>query len=296
MFGAPKTITAGLLAALVFGSLACVPDSVRAEPMFEPKNLHAAMVEVPADTARLYNDASRQARNVVEGEHLHFPEQDRRYVLLAIPASPLPKQQFLDEYRRLEVRVDGKQRIRLVDHPRLFSRKLDDAEYIRGVPTFVPEEAFPSRFAGEAHDFELLRDGVRIFGPVRWLVPDDRTGPIVAAVRGGPGKGEVTIELEKIDFRMMALVVYLDARFGDPIGVEQVLPDGQAAPLTVRTVGNDVIGDHSIFREAYVEGFTAGFARNLSVRLRFTQSGRGYFGAVGQILTTYDGNRVIDVP
>ncbi|MDT8320409.1 MAG: hypothetical protein RQ826_07765 [Xanthomonadales bacterium] len=264
--------------------------------MLEPKNVHALTVELPAEAARFYNQAGEQAKGVVEGEHVHFEEKNRRYVMIAVPAAPLPKDQFIAEYERLEVLVNGRQRVRLADHPRLFSRNLDDADYIRGAPTFVPEEIFGDDFIGQAHDFELLRDGVRIFGPVRWLVPDERTGPTVAAVKGGPGIGEVTIELEKVDFRLMALVVYLDARFGDPVSVEQVLPDGQTEPLAIRTVGNDMVGDQEIFREAYLEGFSAGFARNLAVRLRFEQSGEGYFAAVGQTYTTYNGNRIIDVP
>ncbi len=296
MFRASGMIRSIALVALVTGFLSILPWSARAEQMLEAKNLYATTVELPAETARFYNEAGRRAQDVVEGEHAHFTEENRRYLMLAVPAAPLPKGQFLAEYARLEVLVDGHKRVRLADHPRLFSRNLDDPAYIRGVPTFVPAEVFGGDFFGQAHDFELLRDGVRIFGPVRWLVPDERTGPIVAAVKGGPGTGEVTIELEKIDFKMMALVVYLDARFGDPITVEQVLPDGQSKPLTVRTVGNDIVGDQRIFREAYLEGFSAGFARNLAVRLRFEQSGKGYFGAVGQAYTTYDGNRIIDVP
>lgn len=283
-------------AAMVFALAGFLPLSARAEAVLEAKNLHATTVEVPASTAAFFNAAGERAKGVLPGEHSHFDETDRRYVMLAVPAAPMPEAAFLAEFERLEVRVDGSWRIRLADYPRLFSRNLDDPDIIRGVPTIVPEHIFPADFIGSAHDFELLRDGSRIFGPVRWLVPDERSGPIVTAVRGGPGKGEVTFELEKIDFRLMALVVYLDSRFGDPLSVEQVLPDGQVRPLSVKLVGEDTVGDQRIFREAYLEGFTAGFARNLEVRIRFDHSGEGYFGAVGQAYTRYQGNRIIDVP
>lgn len=288
-------VSTALLASV---ALLAITVFARAEEtaMIEAKNLHALTVEVPASTARFYNEAAERAEGVLEGEHVHFPEEDRRYVMLAVPAEPLPKEKFLHEYSRLEVLVDGDRRIRLSDHPRLFSRSLDDPELIRGVPTFVPAALFPDDFIGNAHDFELLRDGVRIFGPIRWLVPDARTGPIVADVQGGPGKGEVTVKLERVDFRLMALVVYLDTDFRDPLLVEQILPDGSSKPIELRVVGVDMVGNQEIFQEAYVEGFAPGFARELDVRIRFGRSGSGFFGAVGQTYTTYDGNKIVRVP
>lgn len=266
------------------------------EPIFEAKNLHAVLFELPASTARHFNAIADRAKGMVAGEHMPFAERDQRYIMLAIPAAPLPKQQFIKEYQRLEVLVDGEQRIRLADFPRLFSHSLDDHSQIRGVPTIVPLEEFPPNFIGEAHDFELLRDGIRIFGPVRWLVPDERTGPVVTSVNSGQEKGEITFEWEKIDFKLMAVVIYVDAAFQDPISIVQVLPDGSSSPLTLRAVGLDMMGDQPIFRESYVEGFHAGFARELTIRIRFRESGTGYFAAVGQLYTTFAANQVIDVP
>lgn len=266
------------------------------EPMFQAKNLHAVLFELPASTARHFNAIADRAKGMVAGEHMPFAERDQRYIMLAIPAGPLPKDQFIKEFQKLEVLVDGEQRIRLADFPRLFSHSLDDHSQIRGVPTIVPLEEFPPKFIGEAHDFELLRDGSRIFGPVRWLVSDERTGPIVTAVKSGPGKGEITFDLEKIDFKLMSIVIYVDANFQDPLSIVQILPDGSSSPLTLRAVGVDMMGDQPIFRESYVEGFHAGFARELTIRLHFQESGIGYFAAVGQLYTTFTANQVIDVP
>ncbi len=262
----------------------------------DPKNLHALTFELPAATARHLNGLAGRAGQLTAGEHMHFPEKDQRYIMLAVPAGPLPKQRFLEEYGKLEVLINGEQHVRLADYPRLFSYDLEDESLIRGVPTIVPVENFPDGFIGAAHDFELLRDGKRIFGPVRWLVPDARTGPIVTEVKGGPGKGEVTINFEKVDFRLMSAVLFMDARFDPPLSVEQVLSDGSTAPLKFRMVGTDIVGGEHIFREAYVDGFTPGFARELAIRLRFDRSGPGYFAAVSQAYTTFTGNRVIDVP
>ena len=271
-------------------------NAEEAGAVFEARNLHAATFELPAETARHLNSLADRAEGVSSGEHAHFPEEDKKYVMLAVPAAPLPKDRFLEEYVKLEVLIDNNQRIRLADHPRLFSRTPSKTTEIRGVPTIVPLEVFGDDFLGEAHDFELFHEGKSIFGPVRWLVTDDRTGPTVASVKGGPGKGEVTFELEKVDFRLMTAVIYMDAAFGEPLSITQVLPDGSETELKARTVGLDMVGDQKIFQELYVEGFTAGFARNLKVRLRFNHSGEGYFSLVGQANTKFDANKVISVP
>lgn len=266
------------------------------DAMFEAKNLHATTFNLPAETARYLNEIADRAKGVAEGEHMHFAEEDKQYVMLAVPAAPMSKAKFLAEYQKLVVLVDGKQRIRLADYPRLFSHNTSNPDEIRGVPTIVPVEVFGEGFLGQAHDFELFHDGKSIHGPVRWLVPDDRTGPIVTSVEGGPGKGEVTFRWEKVDFRLMTAVMYMDAAFGEPVAVEQVLPDGTTTLLKVQTVGVDMVGDQQIFKESYVEGFHAGFAKELIVRFRFEHSGQGYFSAVGQAKTQFDANRVIRVP
>lgn len=277
-------------------SLSIVQSANAQSRQIEAKNLHAVLFEMPAATARHVNQIADGADEVSPDEHMHFKEQDQRYLMLAVPAAPLPKQQFIEEYQKLEVLIDGNMRVRLADYPRFFSHSMDDYSEIRGVPTIIPLEEFPEDFVGNAHDFELLREGKRIFGPVRWLVRDERTGAIATSVNGGPGKGEVTVELEKIDFKLPAAVMYMDGLFGEPVSVEQVLPDGSSAPLKFTYVGVDMVGDKTIFREAYVEGFQAGFARDLTIRFVFPQSGTGYVAVVGQIYTMLDANRVIVVP
>ena len=285
-----------IVLAAVFSLILFKANAEEANAVFEAKNLHAATFELPAATARYLNELADKAAGVSHGEHAHFPEEDKTYLMLAVPAAPLPKESFLKEYAKLEVLIDNKQRIRLADHPRLFSRTPSKPDEIRGVPTIVPLEVLGNNFFGEAHDFELMRDGKSIFGPVRWLVTDDRTGPTVTSVQGGPGKGEVTFDLEKIDFRLMTAVVYMDAAFGEPLAITQVLPDGSEAQLKARTVGLDMVGDRRIFQELYIEGFTVGFARTLKLRVRFNHSGKGYFSLVGQANTKLDANKLIDVP
>lgn len=263
---------------------------------FEAKNLHALIFEMPAATAKHANEIAAKANDVSPGEHKHFDENDQRYLMLAVPAAPLPKQKFIEEYQKLEVLIDGERRVRLADYPRFFSHTVNSPEEIRGVPTIIPLNEFPEDFAGNAHDFELLHDGKSIFGPVRWLVRDERTGAIARSVNGGPGKGVVTVEMEKIDFKLSAAVMYMDNLFGQPTAVEQILPDGSSSPLVFRYVGVDMVGDQTIFREAYVEGFQAGFSRSLTIKFTFPESGKGYVAVVGQIYTTFEANRLIDVP
>lgn len=266
------------------------------DSLFTARNLHALPVAVPAQVAAHFNSLSESASSVIPGEHLHFEEVDANYLMLAVPAAPLPKEKFIEEYQKLEVRIDGSRRVRLSRYPRLFSHSLSDGSEIRGVPTLVPLTEFGDDFIGQAHDFELLRDGVKIFGPVRWLVSDARTGPIIALVEGGPGPGEVSFHCRKIDFKLMSAVLYIDAAFGDPVSVQQVLPDGSRRDLSFQPVGIDMVGDQPIFREAYVEGFQAGFSRELQIRLKFDRSGEGYFAAVGQTFTEMAANQIIQVP
>lgn len=264
--------------------------------IFTARNLHALTVMLPARTASHFNRISCSALSVETGEHRHFEQADRTYVMLALPAVPLPKRKFLEEYQELVIRVDGSMDIRLSDYARLFSHSLEDTTAIRGVPTFVPLSEFGYDFIGQAHDFELLRSGKLLFGSVRWLVPDERTGPIVASVEPGSGHGEVMIRCEKVDFKLASVVLYIDASFGDPVSVEQVLPDGTRHPLSYLPVGVDMVGDKSIFREAYVEGFRTGFARELAILLKFNRSGEGYFAAVGQTVTRFKANQIVQVP
>lgn len=271
-------------------------SSAESDEKIVVKALHAALFELPASTAKHFNAIAARAGKIPEIEHMHFEEKDQRYIMLAIPGNPLPEAKYFEEYKKLEILVDGKQRIKLSEHPRLFSHDKNDYGVIRGTPTIVPLSVFPDDFVGNAHDFELLREGKRIYGPVRWLVPDERTGPIISAVKPGTGKGEVIFDFEKIYFKLLMVVLYLDARFDDPVSVEQVLPDGTTLPLRIRMVGVDVVGDEEIFREAYVDGFQTGISREVSIRLKFNKSGKGYFAAVGQAYTRYEANLVIEVP
>lgn len=273
-----------------------VPSANAQDQQIEAKNLHALVFEMPAATAKHANDIAQRANEILPNEHMHFDERDEQYLMLAVPAAPMPKEKFIEEYQKLEVLIDGNRRVRLADYPRFFSHSVNDHGEIRGVPTIIPLDEFPEDFAGNAHDFELLREGKRIFGPVRWLVRDERTGAIAKSVNGGPGKGEVTVTLQKIDFKLPAAVMYMDGLFGEPVSVEQVLPDGSSAPLRFNYVGVDMVGDQTIFREAYVEGFQAGFSRDLTIRFVFPESGKGYVAVVGQIYTTLAANRIIDVP
>lgn len=267
---------------------------------FRPANLHECPVEFDRSAAEFINrQAARASDNsVLEGEHVSLEEQDRRYLMFALPGFTREKRNFLDLVRRLDVRIDDDRTIHLADWPRFHSYSLDRrAEIVRGTPVIVPmAEVGGESFTGDAHDAELFVDGESTGLRKRWLVPDERSGPIAESVRGGPGPGEVTFRFRETDFSSMSIVFYTDARFGDPVYVQQITGRGRRTPLSYRQVGVDMVGDRELWLEGYVEGFQPGLTDRFDIRMKFTRSGEGYFAAVGQMLTRAEANRTIDVP
>src|SRR5712692_4731470 len=86
-----------------------------------------------ADVANYFNEKARGAGGVLPGEFMAF--EPGQCCSIACPSTGLPREQFIQAYHQLRVRLDGELELRLGDLPRLFSAHPRDPGIIRGVPT-----------------------------------------------------------------------------------------------------------------------------------------------------------------
>jgi hypothetical protein len=234
--------------------------------------------EFSADVAAHYNEAARAASGVLPGEFLPF--EPGLYCSIACPSTGLPREQFIQAYHQLRVRLDSERELRLGEFPRLFSAHPRDAGILRGVPTYIPKTQFPDDFFGQAHTLELFQGAVSIFGPVQRFFHTTTSGSIFQQLEDGPGRLVVEIvgDLSILE-RVGQVVFFTDPAFGEPTGAAQLFDDGSSAALQYDLLGKDHVGDTMLFNEGVVVDVKPRGPRAV-VELYFPHKGTGLAGAL----------------
>src|SRR3954467_11945058 len=140
-------------------------DSTAVKPVIEVDLTYGGMYagtsfDISPQVADHFNAIARRANDVLEGEWVELTPGLKSS--FACPTVPMPRADFIRAWNRLHVVLDGKLEFWLHDYPRLFSAHPVDHELYRGVPTYVPKEAFPQGFHGKPHTLELFQDDTRI--------------------------------------------------------------------------------------------------------------------------------------
>src|SRR6266852_3559997 len=231
-------------------------SSLETAPRFEIDTKYGGVYagtsfEFSADVAGYFNTAARNAGGVLPGEFL--PIEPGQYCSIACPSTGLPREQFIQAYPELVVRLDGDLELRLGKFPRLFSAHPRDASILRGVPTYIPKSQFPDDFFGKAHSLELFQGEVSIFGPVQRFFHTTASGSVFNHLEDGPGRlvVEVVGNLSMLE-RAGQIVFFTDPVFGEPIGAAQLHDDGSTVALTYDLLGKDYVGDTMLFNEGVV--------------------------------------------
>ena len=235
-------------------------------------------LEFSAQVVDYFNGKARDARGVLPGEFMSF--EPGEYYSVACPSIGLPREQHIQAYHQLWIRLDGDLELRLGEFPRLFSTHLRQAGIIRGTPTYIPKSRFPSDFFGKPHKLELFQGETSIFGPVERFFHTVTSGALFTQIEGGQGKVVVEVRGNLTALQKTGQTVFFtDPTFGEPTGAAQLNDDGTTTPLTYDLLGKDYVGDAMLFNEGVVMGIKPGEKRAM-IELYLPNKGTGLAAAL----------------